>query len=731
MDETGDVRSNIDKFFDAVDKLNEMDIVINSDLLAIMLLYSLPSRFENFRCAIEFRDELPTLEVLKVKIIEESEARKNEIRAPVQNALTAGKKNHHWHRENKTKQMNNATAQNDKETRSLRCHRCHKMGHKARYCREKPKGENASAKHTEEVSLYAFAGLGEHERGSEQKWCLDSGAMSHLCMNINDFKEIEDSTRSTLNLADKRSTEITAKGTAGFTANVNGKLKNITLKKALFVPELRTNLLSISKITDYGHEVLFRQNEALVISKNGQIQMTADRVGDLYFAREEIKSKDSVFNAVKQLKSTEIWHRRMGHVSKDALVNAVRKGYIIGPKDANTDRDIVCEVCCKGKMTRTPFPKASTRESDLLDIIHTDVCGPMRVESQGGSKYFIEFIDDRSRWCEVRFLRSKSEALEATKEIISLFKKQIRKKVKCIQSDNGTEFVNDKFNEMLKERGIKRRLTVPHNPEQNGISERKNRTLMDTARCLLIESDLPPSFWAEAINAAAYIRNRCPSRTLNGRTPHEIWTGRKPHVSHIRIFGSKSYCLRRDPGRGKLEPRGEEGILVEYSEASKGYRIWLPDKRKVIISRDVKFLENLDQRSKDWDDFAPKNTFELSNDDTKSGDITSEHSTIDILLDEYPQENESLDALDIEIQELQNNEELVEERHEEENEPTEAISKKGSGRPKLLRTGKVGRPRKIYQTVSDRRKDNENEETGMACEIPLTQALKGPDARMA
>jgi len=146
-----------------------MDVVINSDLLAIMLLYSLPSRFENFRCAIESRDELPTLEVLKLKIIEESEARKNEIRAPVQNALAAGEKNHHWHRENKTKQMNNATAQNDKETRSLRCHRCHKMGHKARYCREKPKGENASAKHTEEVSLYAFAGLGEHERGSEQK----------------------------------------------------------------------------------------------------------------------------------------------------------------------------------------------------------------------------------------------------------------------------------------------------------------------------------------------------------------------------------------------------------------------------------------------------------------------------------------------------------------------------------------------------------------------------------
>lgn len=225
-----------------------------------------------------------------------------------------------------------------------------------------------------------------------------------------------------LNLADNRSTEIKAKGTASFTANVDGKIKNIILKEALLVPDLRTNLLSISKMTDNGNEVLFKNKEALVISNDGQIQRTEDCIGDLYFAREGIpESKHhSAFNAKEPPNSTEIWHRCMGHVSIDALTNTVRKGHIIGPKTAEIEKQITCEVCCKGKITRTPFPKATTRKSELLDIIHTDVCGPMRVESHGESKYFIEFIDDCSRWCEVRFLKAKSEVPRDQRSHITL-----------------------------------------------------------------------------------------------------------------------------------------------------------------------------------------------------------------------------------------------------------------------------------------------------------------------
>lgn len=124
-------------------------------------------------------------------------------------------------------------------------------------------------------------------------------------------------------------------------------------------------------------------------------------------------------------------------------------------------------------MTRNPFPKRSFRETNILDLIHTDVCGPMRVESIDRDKYFVEFIDDKSRWCEVRFLRSKADVFKVTKEFIAFVESQKSRKVKCLQSDNGKEYTSQEFTIYLKKRGIIRRLTIPYNPEQNGVAERR------------------------------------------------------------------------------------------------------------------------------------------------------------------------------------------------------------------------------------------------------------------
>lgn len=192
-------------------------------------------------------------------------------------------------------------------------------------------------------------------------------------------------------------------------------------------------------------------------------------------------------------------------------------------------------------MTASPVPKKSKRKSDLLEIIHTDVCGPMRSQSLGKAKYFATFIDDASRWCEVRFLKTKDETF---KEIKAMFENQKRKRIKFLQSDNGTEYVNGRVISYLKNAGIARRLTVPHHPQQNGVSERKNRTLMNTARYLLIQANLPDYMWAEAINTANYLRNRCPISSLNGKTPYEAWYDKLPEVNHLKEFGSKAHCLQ-------------------------------------------------------------------------------------------------------------------------------------------------------------------------------------------
>lgn len=162
------------------------------------------------------------------------------------------------------------------------------------------------------------------------------------------------------------------------------------------------------------------------------------------------------------------------------LREAESKGTVHGLCREHLGDDATCDVCTRAKMSRNPFLKLSIRQSELLDIVHSDVCGSMRETSIGGAKYIIEFIDDCSRWCEVRFLKSKDEVSRATKEYIALVENQ-KGNLKCLQTDNDTEYLSKDFDGYLKSRGIKRRLTIPYNPKQNGIAECKNHSLMDTA----------------------------------------------------------------------------------------------------------------------------------------------------------------------------------------------------------------------------------------------------------
>jgi len=190
-----------------------------------------------------------------------------------------------------------------------------------------------------------------------------------------------------------------------------------------------------------------------------------------------------------------------------------------------------------------------------LDLVHTDLCGPMKVTSIGGAKYILQFIDDSSRWGQVYFLKSKSEVSQALQDFVIMMENQTGRKIKIIQSDNGKEFVNATIDEFLKKRGIIRRLTVPYCPQQNGVAERRNR-IVEMARCLLLQSGLPPSFWAEAVNTANYIRSRCPSKSLDGRTPFEALSEKILDVSQFREFGQRVFVLCNKPGIGKLDSRG-------------------------------------------------------------------------------------------------------------------------------------------------------------------------------
>jgi IS30 family transposase len=192
------------------------------------------------------------------------------------------------------------------------------------------------------------------------------------------------------------------------------------------------------------------------------------------------------------------------------------------------------------------------RASKLLELVHSDVCGPMKTTSRGGARYFVTFIDDFSRKIHVYLLRTKGEVFDKFKEYKALVDNQTDMKIKTFRSNNGGEFVSKKFDNFLHECGIQRQTSAPYTPQQNGVAERANRTIMECVRSMIPTQGLDLEFWAEAVNTVVYIKNQCPTKAFESKTPQEAWTGRKPNVSHLRVFGCKAFAHILDEKKSKL-----------------------------------------------------------------------------------------------------------------------------------------------------------------------------------
>jgi hypothetical protein len=245
-----------------------------------------------------------------------------------------------------------------------------------------------------------------------------------------------------------------------------------------------------------------------------------------------------------------------------------------------------------GKQHRTPYPRGvAERATEPFELNHSDVCGPMSVSSFGGSRYYVSFIDDYTRYTRVYFLKSKDEVLEKFKEFDNFTKNVTGKGIKILRTDNGGEYCSNAFDTYLKERGITHQLTAPYNPAQNGVAERMNRTIVESARSMLFHSNTPTELWAEAVNTAVYLRNRSPTTALDGITPYESLFNRKPDVANLRVFGCVAFVHVPDNQRKKLDAKSRKAIFVGYPESTKGYKLYDPDSHSFIRSRDVVFLE--------------------------------------------------------------------------------------------------------------------------------------------
>lgn len=235
------------------------------------------------------------------------------------------------------------------------------------------------------------------------------------------------------------------------------------------------------------------------------------------------------------------WHARMGHINLASLKNIIDKELLQGAPAFTIEKEI-CSSCLLGKQTRQMFPQKTTyRATKKLELIHGYLCGRITPSTGAGNRCIFVLIDNFSCYQSTKVLKEKGGVFQKFQNIQTLVEKECKSKMQTFITDRGGEFVSSEFNSSCDESDIKRHLTTPYTPQQNGKVERRNRTLMEMARSILEHMHMPNHLWGEAITHSTYLLNRVTTRALKDKTPYECFRGKRPTVEHIRIFGCIAY----------------------------------------------------------------------------------------------------------------------------------------------------------------------------------------------
>ena len=411
-------------------------------------------------------------------------------------------------------------------------------------------------------------------------WILDSGASNHICNDEDLFQHLDNAVEATVQVGDGRKMAVKGRGAVNIS-------DNLRLTNVIYCPTLAVNLISVSCLVAKGCEVNFR-GDSFRVAHNGQEILSGSRSNGLFVvANEQEEKKDAKGLAVitRSHISPMTWHKRFSHACKETLEKAASGHVFHGP--LSFDGKLECETCKLCKNRAVPH-KSVVRNTELLELIHSDVCGPLP-PSRTGSIYFVTFTDDHSKRSFVYPMKSRTEVIGKFRIFKSFVENQTNHRIKRFRSDRAREYEFGAMKEFLETSGIEQELTAPYSPEQNGVSERLNQTLEANVRAILLDAKLPQEYWEDALMFVTYVKNRTPSRTLEWKTPHEKYFGNVPVVKHLRVFGCKVFVRRPMPLRNsKFAPTAEEGILIGY--LSSGYRI-LTRSGKEVFSMDVEFDE--------------------------------------------------------------------------------------------------------------------------------------------
>ncbi|WVZ54674.1 LOW QUALITY PROTEIN: hypothetical protein U9M48_005438 [Paspalum notatum var. saurae] len=317
------------------------------------------------------------------------------------------------------------------------------------------------------------------------------------------------------------------------------------------------------------------------------------------------------------------WHRRLGHLSFDLLVRLSSMGLIRGLPMLKAEKDLVCHPCRHGKMVSASHaPVSQVMTTYPGELLHMDTVGPARVASVSGKWYVLVVVDDFSRFSWVFFMEFKDEAFGFVRDLVLRLRNESHKAMRAIHSDNGGEFKNSWFETFCRDLGLEHQFPSPYTPPQNGVVERKNRTLVEMARTMLDEHRTPRRFWAKAVNTTCYIANQIFLRAFLGKTSYELRFGRQPSINHLRPFGCRCFVLKKAGHMDKFESRCLDGIFLGYSSSSRAFRVWILETRRVEETCEVSFDETMP---------CTTSAFKLSGDDEESTPIfEDEEGAIDV-----------------------------------------------------------------------------------------------------
>ncbi|KAL8132353.1 hypothetical protein AgCh_008011 [Apium graveolens] len=483
-----------------------------------------------------------------------------------------------------TRTRGNSSYQGVGDRSKIRCFNCHAYGHFAAECRrprrerdQKPEVNLTQIQDDEPVLLIAEKEVVPRLRNNESEnfetniWYLDNGASNHMTGDRSKLKELDIGLAGKVRFGDGSTVEIKGKGSIMFKTKSGG---NVVLREVYFIPTLRNNIISLGQLSESGNRVILNGDFLWVYSEDGRLVM---------------KSEESSW----------LWHSHLGHVNFQALVHMSKNGMAYGLPHI-TQLKQICTRCLMAKQIRQPFLcQTNFNAKQAFELVYGDLCGPISPPTKTGNRYFFLLVDDFSKYMWVYLLTSKDEAYEVFKKFRVMVKRENEKKVKVFRTDRGGEFNSKAFSTYCEDTGITRHLTAPYTPQQNGVVERRNRTIVAMARSFIKERKLPSWFWGEAIRHSVYVLNRLSTRSLSEKTPYEALKGDKPDIGHLKIFGCLAYMTIPSTLVSKLEDRSKATIYLGREPGSKACRLYDPVVNKILLSRDVVFDE---QKTWDWEE---------------------------------------------------------------------------------------------------------------------------------